>query len=130
MKIADAVLTSKQRWTIVALLSASITINLLDRQTLSVLAPLLREQWKWTNAQYGYIAVAFNLGMMLGQIPAGRASCGGGPRRLHRAAVLYGVQRMRQRHRRHQGARRTLSARHAFARGRSVQCGSEPGAHD
>jgi ACS family hexuronate transporter-like MFS transporter len=65
-------LTDGQRWTIVALLSASIMINLLDRQTLSVLAPLLREQWKWTNAQYGYIAVAFNLGMMLGQIPAGQ----------------------------------------------------------
>jgi ACS family hexuronate transporter-like MFS transporter len=65
-------LTDGERWTIVGLLAASITINLLDRQTLSVLAPLLREQWKWTNAQYGYIAVAFNLGMMLGQIPAGQ----------------------------------------------------------
>ncbi|HEY2435284.1 MAG TPA: MFS transporter [Vicinamibacterales bacterium] len=65
-------LTDGQRWTIVGLLAASITINLLDRQTLSVLAPLLREQWKWTNAQYGYIAIAFNLGMMLGQIPAGQ----------------------------------------------------------
>jgi len=64
-------LTDGQRWTIVGLLAASMTINLLDRQTLSVLAPLLREQWKWTNAQYAYIAVAFNLGMMLGQIPAG-----------------------------------------------------------
>src|SRR5436190_24258024 len=64
-------LTETQRWTIVGLLSASMTINLLDRQTLAVLAPLLREQWKWTNAQYGYVAVAFNLGMMCGQIPAG-----------------------------------------------------------
>jgi MFS transporter, ACS family, aldohexuronate transporter len=71
MKVADRLLTPRRLWTIVALLSASITINLLDRQTLSVLAPLLREQWKWTNAQYGYIAVAFNLGMMCGQIPAG-----------------------------------------------------------
>jgi ACS family hexuronate transporter-like MFS transporter len=65
-------LSDGQRWTIVGLLAASITINLLDRQTLAVMAPLLREQWKWTNAQYGYIAVAFNLGMMLGQIPAGQ----------------------------------------------------------
>src|SRR5215471_19574661 len=64
-------LTDGQRWTIVGLLAASMTINLLDRQTLSVLAPLLREQWKWTNAQYAYVAVAFNLGMMCGQIPAG-----------------------------------------------------------
>src|SRR5215831_7136877 len=67
-----ALLTDTQRWTIVGLLAASITINLLDRQTLSVLAPLLRDQWKWSNAQYGYIAIAFNLGMMLGQIPAGQ----------------------------------------------------------
>jgi ACS family hexuronate transporter-like MFS transporter len=65
-------LTDGQRWTIVGLLAASITINLLDRQTLAVLAPLLRDQWKWSNAQYGYIAIAFNLGMMLGQIPAGQ----------------------------------------------------------
>lgn len=68
---AESQLSSKTRWTIVGLLSASITINLLDRQTLSVMAPLLREQWQWSAAQYGYIAVAFNLGMMIGQIPAG-----------------------------------------------------------
>src|SRR5215471_16041531 len=67
-----APLTEGQRWTIVGLLSASITINLLDRQVLSVLAPVLRGQFNWTNAQYGYIGVAFNLGMMLGQIPAGQ----------------------------------------------------------
>jgi ACS family hexuronate transporter-like MFS transporter len=65
-------LTEGQKWTIVGLLSASITINLLHRQVLSVLAPELRNQFHWTNAQYGYIAVAFNLGMMLGQIPAGQ----------------------------------------------------------
>jgi ACS family hexuronate transporter-like MFS transporter len=67
----DAVLSPKARWTIVGLLSASITINLLDRQILSVLASELRAQFHWTNAQYGYIAVAFNLGMMCGQVPAG-----------------------------------------------------------
>jgi hypothetical protein len=31
------------RWTIVGLLSASIAINLIDRQVLSVLAPVLRD---------------------------------------------------------------------------------------
>jgi ACS family hexuronate transporter-like MFS transporter len=67
----DSVLLPRTRWTIVGLLSASITINLLDRQILSVLASELRTQFKWTNAQYGYIAVAFNLGMMCGQVPAG-----------------------------------------------------------
>jgi len=71
MRVEDPVLTSKTRWTIVGLLSASITINLLDRQVYSVLAAELRNQFQWSNAQYGYSAVAFNLGMMLGQIPAG-----------------------------------------------------------
>jgi MFS family permease len=65
-------LSDNQRWTIVGLLAASITINLLDRQVLSVLAPVLRSQFNWSNAEYGYVGVAFNLGMMLGQIPAGQ----------------------------------------------------------
>src|SRR4051812_31342157 len=64
-------LSSQARWTIVGLLSASIAINLLDRQVLSVLASELRTLFKWSNTQYGYIAVFFNLGMMSGQIPAG-----------------------------------------------------------
>ena len=67
----ESALSSKTRWTIVGLLSASIAINLLDRQIFSVLAPLLRETFAWSNTQYGYAAVAFNLGMMLGQVPAG-----------------------------------------------------------
>ena len=57
---AAAGISSSQRWTIVGLLSASIMINLLDRQVLSVLASELRAAFQWSNAQYGYIAVAFN----------------------------------------------------------------------
>jgi ACS family hexuronate transporter-like MFS transporter len=72
LKPGVPLLTDARKWTIVGLLSASITINLLHRQVLSVLASELRGQFHWTNAQYGYIAVAFNLGMMLGQIPAGQ----------------------------------------------------------
>lgn len=68
---ADTGLSPKARWTIVGLLSASIAINLLDRQVLSVLASELRSEFHWSNAQYGYIAVFFNLGMMTGQVPAG-----------------------------------------------------------
>jgi len=71
MKVEESRISSKTRWTIVGLLSASITINLLDRQVLSVLAAELREAFGWSNAQYGYVAVAFNLGMMAGQVPAG-----------------------------------------------------------
>ena len=61
LKPGVQVLTETRKWTIVGLLSASITINLLHRQVLSVLASELRSQFHWTNAQYGYIAVAFNL---------------------------------------------------------------------
>lgn len=68
---SDPGLSAKARWTIVGLLSTSIAINLLDRQVLSVLAAELRSEFNWTNAQYGYIAVFFNLGMMCGQVPAG-----------------------------------------------------------
>ena len=68
---ADSALSSKTRWTIVGLLSASIAINLLDRQVINVLAPVLRETYKWTATQYSYIAVAFQIGMMAGQVPVG-----------------------------------------------------------
>ncbi|MBI3281863.1 MAG: MFS transporter [Acidobacteria bacterium] len=59
------------RWRIVALLSASIAINLMDRQVLSVVAPLIREQFTLSNTEYSYIVFAFQLGMFLGQVPAG-----------------------------------------------------------
>jgi len=64
-------LTPRTRWTIVGLLSASIAINLLDRQVINVLAPVLREMYTWTATQYSYIAVAFQIGMMAGQVPIG-----------------------------------------------------------
>lgn len=60
-----------RRWLIVGLLSASIGINLVDRQVLSVVAPVLRDQLSLSNTQYSYIIFAFQLGMILGQVPAG-----------------------------------------------------------
>jgi MFS transporter, ACS family, hexuronate transporter len=63
--------SNKDRWTIVALLSASIAINLIDRQTLSVMAPLIRTALDLSPSQYGYITAAFQTGMLLGQAPAG-----------------------------------------------------------
>jgi len=63
--------TSWLRWTIVALLSSSIAINLIDRQVLSVLAPVLRESLSLSATEYGYITAAFQLGMMAGQVPIG-----------------------------------------------------------
>ena len=59
------------RWTILALLFGSITINLLDRQVLSVMAPLIRDEMKLSATQYSYIVFYFTLGLALAQVPAG-----------------------------------------------------------
>ena len=64
-------LPSRLRWTIVGLLSSSIAINLIDRQVLSVLAPVLREELHLSATQYAYITASFQLGMMAGQVPVG-----------------------------------------------------------
>jgi MFS transporter, ACS family, hexuronate transporter len=61
----------RRRWWIVSLLSASIAINLVDRQVLSVVAPILRDRFSLSDTQYSYIIFAFQLGMLLGQVPAG-----------------------------------------------------------
>lgn len=64
-------LSSGTRWSIVGLLAASMTINLIDRQIFSQLAPILTDAFQWSATQYAYTGIAFNLGMMLGQVPAG-----------------------------------------------------------
>ena len=56
---------------LLALLSSSIAINLVDRQALSVVAPVMRQDLHLSNTQYAYIVCAFQLGMFLGQVPAG-----------------------------------------------------------
>jgi ACS family hexuronate transporter-like MFS transporter len=61
----------RRRWWIVVLLSASIAINLVDRQVLSVVAPILRDRFSLSDTQYSYIIFAFQLGLLLGQVPAG-----------------------------------------------------------
>lgn len=60
-----------QRWWILALLFAAMTINILDRQVLSLVAPVLRDELRLSNTQYGSIVLSFLLGMTLGQIPVG-----------------------------------------------------------
>ncbi|MBM3740033.1 MAG: MFS transporter [Acidobacteria bacterium] len=62
---------SRSRWGILALLFLSITINLLDRQVLSIMAPLIRDEFKLSNAEYSNIVFAFMLGLTLAQVPAG-----------------------------------------------------------
>jgi ACS family hexuronate transporter-like MFS transporter len=60
------------RWWIGGMLFASTVINYIDRQTLSVLAPFLKEQYHWTNEDYGTILVAFRVAYTIMQMVSGR----------------------------------------------------------
>ncbi len=60
------------RWWIGGILFASTVINYIDRQTLSILAPYLKQDYRWTNADYANIAIAFRVAYSLGQTVCGR----------------------------------------------------------
>lgn len=60
------------RWWIGGLLFASTAINYIDRQTLSALAPFLKEDYHWTNEDYALIVIAFRIAYALGQGTLGR----------------------------------------------------------
>jgi MFS transporter, ACS family, aldohexuronate transporter len=62
---------SSRRWLILSLLFALTVINFIDRQTVSVLAPLIRQTFHLSNEAYGRIVAAFQLGMMGGELPMG-----------------------------------------------------------
>ena len=60
------------RWWIGGILFASTVINYIDRQTLSLLAPYLKVQYRWTNSDYASIVIAFRVAYSLGQTVFGR----------------------------------------------------------
>ena len=60
------------RWWIGGILLASTTINYIDRQTLSLLAPYLKSQYHWTNSDYANIVIAFRVAYSIGQTVFGR----------------------------------------------------------
>ena len=63
---------SNLRWWIGGLLFASTVINYIDRQTLSVLGPYLKNQYQWNNQQFAIIVIAFRIAYSIGQTVAGR----------------------------------------------------------
>lgn len=63
---------TKYRWTICSLLFFATTINYLDRQVLSLLQPMLEEQFHWTDSDYGTITSVFSLGYAICMLFAGR----------------------------------------------------------
>ncbi len=60
------------RWWIGGILFASTVINYIDRQTLSILAPFLKQQYHWTNSDYANIAIAFRIAYTIGQTVCGQ----------------------------------------------------------
>jgi MFS transporter, ACS family, hexuronate transporter len=60
------------RWWIGGILFASTVINYIDRQTLSLLAPYLKAQYRWTNSDYAIIVIGFRIAYSAGQALFGR----------------------------------------------------------
>lgn len=60
------------RWWIGGLLFASTVINFIDRQTLSVLAPFLKQEYHWTNTEFATILIAFRVAYTIMQSVSGR----------------------------------------------------------
>ena len=77
------------RWWIGGMLFASTVINYLDRQTLSNLAPYLKEEYGWTNTDYANLIIAFRLAYAVGQTLCGRLLDRIGTRRGLAISVLW-----------------------------------------
>ncbi len=64
--------SGRYRWLICALLFWVTTANYIDRGVFSNLAPELQKQFHWTDAQFWYMGVAFNIAYALSQLVMGR----------------------------------------------------------
>ena len=62
----------KYRWTICALLFFATTVNYLDRQVLSLLAPDLSLEFNWSNTDYANITAVFQFAYAISMLFAGR----------------------------------------------------------
>lgn len=80
------------RWWIGGLLFASTVINYVDRQTLSLLAPFLKQDFHWTNADYANLLIGFRTAYSIGQTVCGRLVDRVGTRRgLSVTVLLYSI---------------------------------------
>ena len=77
------------RWWICGLLFASTVINYVDRQTLSWLAPYLKQDYHWTNTDYANIIIGFRVAYAVGQSVWGRFIDRVGTRRGLTLSVLW-----------------------------------------
>ena len=77
------------RWWIGAILFASTVINYIDRQTLSLLSPSLKELYHWTNSDYANLLIGFRIAYSIGQSVCGRLMDRIGTRRGLTLSVLW-----------------------------------------
>jgi len=78
----------KYRWTICALLFFATTINYLDRQVLSLLAPALSQEFNWSNTDYANITAVFQFVYAISMLFAGRVIDRLGTRRAFVLAIV------------------------------------------
>jgi len=71
MPIEKSTYIGNYRWKIVALLFFATTINYIDRQVLGILAPQLQQMFGWSEADYGFIIMAFQAAYAIGLISMG-----------------------------------------------------------
>jgi ACS family hexuronate transporter-like MFS transporter len=60
------------RWYIGGILFLSTVINYIDRQTLSVLAPHIKDEFHWDNSTFALLIIAFRIAYSFGQTASGR----------------------------------------------------------
>lgn len=60
------------RWVVIGLICALTVINYVDRMTLSVLAPTIREAFGMTNGDYARVVTTFLLGYTISQAASGK----------------------------------------------------------
>ncbi len=77
------------RWWICALLFASTVINYIDRQTLALLSPYLKQIYHWTNSDYANLLIGFRIAYSIGQTVCGRLMDRLGTRRGLTLSVLW-----------------------------------------
>jgi ACS family hexuronate transporter-like MFS transporter len=76
------------RWTVCALLFFATTINYLDRQVLSLLAPSLSKEFGWSNTDYANIAATFQFIYAMAMLLVGRVIDRIGTKRAYTIAIL------------------------------------------
>ncbi len=85
---AAAARVGRYRWWICALLFFASAINYIDRQVVGILKPTLQQQFGWSEVDYGYIVMAFQIAYAIGLVSAGRLMDRIGTRRGFALAVL------------------------------------------